>query len=181
MSKVNRVIDRVLDFFETYVCAVLFFITCAIIFIQVVFRALTLNVAWTEEWARYLCVWVIYLAASKGVKNNNHMSVDLLPMVLKGKARVLLYILATLISLAFFILLCYFGVQVLISMGVRPQYSAANKINMQFTYAAPYVGSAMMIIRALQRLVVLVKQLLGILPVEELESEKMMRKGEEEA
>ncbi len=179
MAKANHVIDRVLDFFETYVCAVLFFITCAIIFIQVVFRALGLPVAWTEESARYLCVWVIYLAASKGVRNGSHMSVDLLPLVLKGRARVVLYIVANLISLTFFGLLCWFGTQVLAGMGVRPQYSAANNINMQFAYAAPYVGAAMMIIRALQRLVVLVKQLFGILPMEETESEKMMRKGEE--
>lgn len=177
MAKANQILDRVLDFFETYVCAVLFFITCAIIFIQVVFRALSLPVAWTEESARYLCVWVIYLAASKGVKNGNHMSVDLLPMILKGKARVILYIIADLISLTFFVILCYFGVQVLASMSVRPQFSAANGINMQLAYAAPYVGSGMMIIRALQRLVVLIEQLVGILPVEETESEKMMRQG----
>lgn len=177
MAKANQILDRVLDVFETYVCAVLFFITCAIIFIQVVFRALGLPVDWTEECARYLCIWVIYLAASKGVKLGSHMSVDLLPMILKGKARVILYIIADLISLTFFILLCYVGVQVLVSMGARPQYSAANKINMQFAYAAPYVGAGMMIIRALQRLVVLIKQLVGILPVEETESEKMMRQG----
>lgn len=179
MEKANHIVDKVLNFFETYVCSVLFFITCAIIFIQVIFRAVGLPVAWTEESARYLCVWVIYLAASKGVRNGNHMSVDLLPMILKGKARVALYITATLISLAFFVILCRFGVQILSSMSVRPQFSAANKLNMQFAYAAPYVGSAMMIIRTLQRLTVLVKQMVGILPLEELESEKMMRKGEE--
>lgn len=179
MAKANQILDRVLNFFETYVCAVLFFSTCAIIFIQVVFRALGLPVGWTEESARYLCIWVIYLAASKGVRNGNHMSVDLLPMILKGKARVVLYIIASLISLAFFFMLCYVGMQVLSSMGARPQYSAANKINMQFAYAAPYVGAGMMIVRALQRLVVLVKQLIGVLPMEETESEKMMKQGGE--
>ncbi len=178
MAKVDYIIDRILDFFETTVCAVLFFITCAIIFIQVVFRAVGLPVDWTEECARYLCIWVIYLAASKGVKNGNHMSVDLLPMLLKGRARVVLYIIADLISLTFFCLLCYVGMQVLAGMNAHPQYSAANGINMQFAYAAPYVGAAMMIIRALQRLVVLVKQLVGLVPMEETESEKMMKKGE---
>ena len=178
MSKINDVIDRVLNFFETYVCVVFFFLTCAIIFIQVVFRAVGLPVAWTEESARYLCVWVIYLAASKGVKNGNHMSVDLLPLVLKSRARVVLYIIANLISMVFFVILFYFGLQVLQSMSVRPQYSAANNFNMQFAYAAPYVGAAMMIIREIQNLVILVKQFLGILPMTELESDKMMKKGE---
>ena len=146
MAKINHAIDRVLDLLETYLCGILFFITCTIIFIQVVFRSVDLPVAWTEEIARYLCIWVIYLAASKGVKNGNHMSVDLLPIVLKGKARVVLYIIAELISLAFFCLLCY-------------------------------VGAGRMIIRALQRLVVLVRQLLGFTPLEESESDKVMKQG----
>lgn len=144
-----------------------------------VFRALNLPVSWTEESARYLCVWVIYLAASKAVKNGKHMSVDLLPMVLKGRARVALYILASLISMGFFILLAWFGVEVLQSMSVRPQYSAANHINMQLAYAAPYVGAGMMIIREIQRLTVYVKQMAGILPLEKTEAEKMMEKGGE--
>lgn len=177
MAKINHAIDRVLDLLETYLCGILFLITCTIIFIQVVFRSVSLPVAWTEELARYLCIWVIYLAASKGVKNGNHMSVDLLPIVLKGKARVVLYIIAELISLAFFCLLCYVGVQVLIGMGARPQYSAANGIDMRLAYAAPYLGAGMMIIRALQRLVVLVRQLLGFEPLEESDSDKMMNQG----
>lgn len=180
MAKVNQVLDKVLNFFETYVCAVLFFITCAIIFIQVVFRALGWPVDWTEESARYLCIWVIYLAASKGVKNGNHMSVDLLMLLLKGKARVLLDIIAELITLTFFILLAYVGTQVLIGMGERPQYSAANGINMQLVYAAPYVGAAMMTIRSIQRLVRLVRQMIGLAPLEETESEKMKKRGGEE-
>ena len=64
MAKINHAIDRVLDLLETYLCGILFFITCTIIFIQVVFRSVDLPVAWTEEIARYLCIWVIYLAAS---------------------------------------------------------------------------------------------------------------------
>lgn len=177
MKKANYILEQILSFFEIYVCSALFFITCAIIFIQVVFRAVNLPVSWTEEYARYLCIWVIYLAASRGVKNNSHMSVDLLPMVLNGKSRVVLYIIANIISLGFFGILCCFGTQFLLSMNAHPQYSAATSLNMRFAYAAPYVGAAMMSIRGLQNLIILMKQLFGIIPMEKLESEKIMQKG----
>ena len=179
MAKVNQALDKILNFFETYVCAALFFVTCAIIFIQVVFRALGWPVDWTEESARYLCIWVIYLAASKGVKNGNHMSVDLLQMILKGKAQVVLDIIAEIITLIFFILLAYVGTQVLVGMGARPQYSAANGINMQLVYAAPYVGAAMMAIRSIQRLVRLFGQMFGRIPLEAADGGKMTEQGGE--
>lgn len=153
MAKANKVIDLILDFFETKVCCLLFALTCAVLFIQVVFRAFGLGVSWCEEIARYLNVWVIYLAAAKAVKLSKHMSVDLLPLVLKGKAKIILHIFTNVVSLIFFLVLARFGAQVLGNMTVRPQYSAANSINMMIPYAAPTVGAILMIIRQIQILI----------------------------
>ncbi len=166
MSKVYSIVDKVLNFLETYVCAVLFFITCAILLIQVVFRALGLNVAWTEEIARYLNIWVIYLASSKAVKMSKHMSVEIVPLMLKGKARTALAIFSNLITMVFFVLLVYFGFSVLNGMMARPQFSAANHINLALIYAAPAVGAVMMCIREIEILVALVKEISGKGPEE---------------
>lgn len=157
----NKTIDRVLDLFETYVCSVMFAVMCCIILIQVVFRVSGLPLAWTEELARYLFVWIIYLAASKAVKNGKHMSVDLLPLVLKGRAKYVLYLFANVVSLVFFLILCAYGFSVLQGMTGRPQYSAASHINMILPYAAPTVGSLMMTIRGVQNIVGLVREMLG--------------------
>ena len=51
MAKINHAIDRVLDLLETYLCGILFFITCTIIFIQVVFRSVDLP----ETTCRWTC------------------------------------------------------------------------------------------------------------------------------
>lgn len=161
MAKANKILDCVLDFFETKVCCLLFALTCIVLFIQVVFRAFGLGVSWCEEIARYLNVWVIYLASAKAVKLNKHMSVDLLPLVLKGKAKVILHIFANVVSLVFFLVLAQFGTQVLMKMTVRPQYSAANNINMIIPYAAPTVGAFLMIIRQVQILIDYFLELFG--------------------
>ena len=147
---VDRTIDKALDFIETYVCGLLFAAMCIIIFLQIVLRATGLPLAWTEETARYLFVWIIYIAASKAVKNSKHLSVDLLSITLKGKAQRILTIFTNIVSLFFFVILCYYGCLVIQKMTVHPQFSAANGYNMIFPYSAPLIGSFLMSIRAVQ-------------------------------
>lgn len=149
MAKVFKAIDMILDFFETKVCSVLFAVTCIVLFVQVVFRALGLGVSWCEEVARYLNVWVIYLAAAKATKYSKHMSVDILSLLLKGKGSILLQLFAAVVSLVFFIVLAKYGTQVLMGMSIRPQFSAANRINMLIPYAAPTAGAYLMLLRQL--------------------------------
>lgn len=53
----------------------------AMVTIQIVTRILTFlpHVMWTEEIARFLLVWVVFLGASIGVKEATHFTVSLLP------------------------------------------------------------------------------------------------------
>lgn len=141
-------LNKVLDFIEKYVTALLFAVMCAIIVIQIVFRAVSWNVSWCEELARYLFVWIIYLAASKAVKDGKHLTVDILPIFLKGKAPTVLHIFSTVATVAFFAALLYAGSLVLPNMMARPQFSPANHINMIIPYLAPTVGTVLMTLRA---------------------------------
>ncbi len=142
-------LNRVLDFIEKYVTAVLFAAMCTIIMIQIIFRFVSWNVAWCEELARYLFVWIIYLTGSKAVKDGKHLTVDILPLFLKGKAQIILHIFSTAATLAFFVALLYAGSLVLPSMMARPQFSPANHVNMIIPYLAPTVGTVLMTLRAI--------------------------------
>ena len=142
-------LNRVLDFIEKYVTAVLFAAMCTIIMIQIIFRFVSWNVSWCEELARYLFVWIIYLTGSKAVKDGKHLTVDILPLFLKGKAQIILHIFSTVATLAFFAALLYAGSLVLPSMMARPQFSPANHINMMIPYLAPTVGTVLMTMRAI--------------------------------
>ena len=142
-------LNRVLDFIEKYVTAVLFAAMCTIIMIQIIFRFVSWNVSWCEELARYLFVWIIYLSGSKAVKDGKHLTVDILPLFLKGKAQIILHIFSTVATLAFFVALLYAGSLVLPSMMARPQFSPANHVNMIIPYLAPTVGTVLMTLRAI--------------------------------
>lgn len=150
---VNRTIDKVLDFTETYVCGIIFAAMATIIMLQIILRTTGLPLAWTEETARYLFVWIIYISASKAVKKGKHLSVDLLSIALKGKGKQMIAIMVNLISLIFFLVLCFYGFKVINKLSLHPQYSAAVGYNMVFPYSAPFVGSILMILRAAQNIV----------------------------
>ena len=140
---INQIIDRTLDFLEYYVCGVLFFAMAAIILIQIILRVTGLPLSWTEETARYLFVWIIYLAASRAVRQSKHLQVDLLSIILRGKAHTVLTVFVNLTSLLFFLLLVRYGSHVMVKMYAHPQYSAAMKYN---------IGSIMMTVRTLQNI-----------------------------
>lgn len=141
-------LNKVLDFIEKYVTAVLFAAMCIIVVIQIVFRFASLDISWCEELARYLFVWIIYLASSKAVKDGKHLTVDILPIFLKEKAQIILNIISTLATVAFFVALLYAGSLILPNMIERSQYSPANGINMIIPYLAPTVGTILMTLRA---------------------------------
>lgn len=141
-------LNKVLDFIEKYVTAVLFAAMCIIVVIQIIFRFASLDISWCEELARYLFVWIIYLASSKAVKDGKHLTVDILPIFLKEKAQIILNIISTLATVAFFVALLYAGSLILPNMIERTQYSPANGINMIIPYLAPTVGTILMTLRA---------------------------------
>ena len=152
-------LNKALDYIEKYVTAVLFAAMCVIIMIQIVFRFISWDVSWCEELARYLFVWIIYLAASKAVKDGKHLTVDILPIFLKGKAQTILHIFSTVATVCFFAALLYAGSLVLPSMMERQQFSPANGINMIIPYLAPTVGTVLMTLRAIVIIIDDVKKL----------------------
>ena len=158
MKQVRGMIDLVLDFLETKAVAVLFGLVVIIVFVQVVYREIGASLPWSEEMARYLNTWTIFFGASRCVKLTKHLNVDILPLLLKGKAKVIHAVILELICLAFFVYVAYFGVVMLGEFVEFPQYSAALRVNMAYCYAAPVVGMIMMAIRTIEKIVDHIKE-----------------------
>ncbi len=149
----NQIINKILGFLEEQVTAILFGIVVLIVFIQVLFRAIGLSLPWSEELARYINTWTVYFGASRCVRNAKHLSVDILPLLLKGTAKKIHAVFIDIVCFIFFAYVAWFGVQVLNELMIFPQKSAALRINMVYCYAAPVVGMVMMAIRTVQKIV----------------------------
>ncbi|MDA3808730.1 MAG: TRAP transporter small permease subunit [Spirochaetaceae bacterium] len=76
-EKIMKELYRGLVVLQTFLLGTLL----AIVSVQIIIRILPFlpNILWTEEIARFLLVWVIFLGAAIGVKEGTHFTVSILP------------------------------------------------------------------------------------------------------
>lgn len=159
MIFILKIVDKVLNFIEIYVNGFMLLAMCFIIFLQVIFRRLNMPLVWTEEIARFLFIWIIYLSTSKAVHLRRHLSIDILPLFLNKKGNFVLKLVSDLIGLLFFCIVVYYGTQVIQAFILKPQYSQATHTNMIMGYMAPYLGAACAVIRYIQDIIESVREL----------------------
>jgi len=113
-----------------------------VITLQILSRVLFSAVEWTEELARFLLVWLTFLAGTSAFQRGRHIAVtfavDALPVRLRQLAR----LLATLVVVAFLIALAVISVEY---MQVQSfQKSAAMRVPMSYVYAVvPFCAGVM--------------------------------------
>jgi TRAP-type C4-dicarboxylate transport system permease small subunit len=100
-ARAEGVLARLCLGFERVAMALLAVMT-AFLLVQVVARNLfALGLPWAEELARYAGLGVVYLAVPLLLLHGKHISVDLLPSRLRGRAAWLLQLANELVVLAF--------------------------------------------------------------------------------
>lgn len=149
MNRIMIGLDKILALFERYLGITCFLLMLLVCVAQVLLRTFSLPLFWTEELARYLFAWTIYLGCSLSLLRGSHYSIDILPYLLKGRKKAALLILVQLICVAGSILLLYLCVQLLGNMIAKPSYSPAARINMLFPYGAPAMGMILMSLRGI--------------------------------
>ncbi len=110
---------------EEGIGAILLVIMVSIEFINVVTRYfIHYSMAFTEELAVYLLVWVTLLGTSLAFREGSHMAVTFLYNHMRPSRKKLLYILVNTLSVVFFVLLSYWGILEIreeIAMGARTE------------------------------------------------------------
>lgn len=128
--------------------------------IQVFFRYVIQDPpTWTEELARFLFAWQIFLAAGLAFGRGNHIVVDALLLVLPGGGRRLLSVISNVIVLGFLSVLVWQGIN-MVRLTSNTTSTAMN-LNMGVVYAALPMGAG---VSALYVLMQLVDSVRGIAP-----------------
>jgi len=137
-----------INIFNTMLKYILFLLMIALIvsvFSQVLFRfVLNQPLAWTEELARYILVWLTFLGAAYAMSLKAHIGVEFFVNKLPANLHKISLVLSTLMSIAFFIILITQGY----SMTTRSmsQLSPVLKIPMGVVYAViPFSGIILVI------------------------------------
>ena len=113
------------------------------------------SLSWTEELARYLMIWAALLAVSVGIKDKEHVGIQLLikqfpPMITK-----LITLVVYIITIIFLAVLTFKGYQV--ADRAQNQVSLALNISMYWPLMSIPVSAALAIIQQLIQLILIFK------------------------
>ena len=144
---------RVIEHFEEYLLIASLMFTVALVFVQVVLRYVFQNsLSWSEELARYIFLWQIWLGASYAAKEGKHLRIEVVKEFLSPKGKILFECLATCIWFGFCVFLAYESFELTSMLFTRMQVSPAMRVPMGFAYASVPVGTSLMAFRLAQNL-----------------------------
>jgi TRAP-type C4-dicarboxylate transport system permease small subunit len=133
---------------EMSLCAILVAIV-VVTFIQVLFRyVFHLSLAWSEELARYLFLWLASLASAYAFKTRSHFALRFLVNRFGKKIRNLIGSLVTFIVVLFLVVFVWKAVAFTISMA--NQVAPSTQMSMALPYSSAVVGGFLMLFYVLR-------------------------------
>lgn len=142
------------DNFEGYVAGIMMMAMSAIVILQVFCRfVLKASLPWSEEVARYLQVWVAFIAGAYGVRRGAHIGIEAFALMLPKKAQKVLTIIVLLVSIFMCAVIAKYGFDIVSTQLQRGQLTPATRIPMGYMYAAIPVGMVFFIIRHVEELI----------------------------
>lgn len=155
MKKVLKWLDENV---ELYLCVFLMSFMTLLIFMQVVMRYVFNNsLSWSEELARYVFIWLIYLGISYGCKLRKHIKIDAALYLFPKKVRPYVILLGDILFVTFAIYITVTGLNYSMAQIQYNMRSPALKIPFQYIYMSTVVGFGLATIREIQTIIYRVK------------------------
>ncbi|MFA7620460.1 MAG: TRAP transporter small permease [Aminobacteriaceae bacterium] len=126
--------------------AVLVFIVCLQVTMRYFFHT---GLTWSEEVARFLFLWLVWLGAAYAAKRRTHLRIEAFTQKLSPNVRRKVDFIALLIWIAFSAFLTWKGAELTMILFRRRQLSPILEIKMAWAYAAVPIGAGLMLLRLL--------------------------------
>ncbi|MDW7660502.1 MAG: TRAP transporter small permease [Bacillota bacterium] len=128
--------------------------TVILIFIQVIMRYVFNNsLSWSEELARYIFIWQIWMGASVGIRMNEQIRVEIILKKLSIRNGKILDIIAKVILFSFCIFLIYNGFELAMKVASRNALSSALRIPLHYVYLSLPVSAAITSLRLVNQII----------------------------
>lgn len=162
ISKVGKKFDQI----ESGALVLSLAVMVIVIFTQVVMRYVFNNsLSWSEEFARYLFVWFSWIGVSAGLKDGEHLKVEIFAAALdkRGliKSKEILNMLVSLVWLSTTVIVTYYGIEVVIKQMDLKVLTPAMRMPVWLGYLSIPACSGVVGIRLIAKIVNSVKVLLG--------------------
>lgn len=149
MKKIRDIIDH----FEEALSVLTLAVMLVILTYQVILRFVFNNSnAWSEELARYLFIWFVYLTASLAILKKAHIRVDALLWIYPNAVKRYVVLLGYLLFLAYCAAITYYSYFFTLRIYYSEQVSMGLDIPMYLVMAAVPVCHVLMGLRVLQRI-----------------------------
>lgn len=144
LKKINQNADKI-------IMAIIMMAMSVLIFLQVISRYVFGNsFTWTEEMARYMFIWLIFLSIGVGFTEKKHISIDVVvdhcPVAVQKVIKQIVYLLV----FGFSFLFVWEGYVLVLQMQTFGQISANMQIPMWWVYASLPMGFLLAIFRLIQ-------------------------------
>ncbi len=144
MNTYIRIIDGINNGVKSIV-SVMLALLAVLVVLQVTTRfVINVPLAWTEEIARYLMIYIVFLGSGLATRHNQHIAIDFLVEVINHKNKARLQTVILVISAVFFLILAYCGAQ--LTFMVIGQSTPTLQYSMAWAYAAIPLGAVLMLL-----------------------------------
>lgn len=143
--------ERWWNLIEEYISRFLLLFLLVLLTYQVVARFVFSNPnSWSEELARYVFVWFVYLTACVAIYQNCHIKIDAFLDVYPQKLRVYVKILGNIIFLVYACAVAYYSYQYTMNAFYVGTLATGFRLKMAYVYAVIPISHIIMAIRLVQ-------------------------------
>lgn len=139
---------------EKFLCSTLLF---ALIFVTVwgVFERFVLHIGmgWTDEVARYISIYAVFIGASLGVYKSTHVGVDVFVRILPNSMNRFMAIISCVLSGIFCALIAWTGFFYFLRLEASQQVSTALRIPVCWIFLAIPLGCFLMMLHYIARII----------------------------
>ena len=140
-----------------FIIVTMFSIMSIAVFVQIIFRYLLHQpIYWSEEFPRFILIWLTFLGSAIAMKNRSHLSISLLTNRLSLQKRKWVQFFANSLSLLFILILVWGGI--IITNLTMPNRTAALQMPTGLVYLAVPVGGMLMVFYLLKNTIELFKK-----------------------
>ena len=134
--KLLKQLGKLYNAFEEYAMIIFLGVMLAVVFVQVVLRyVFNSGLTWSEEGARFLFMWIIWISMSIGFRDKSHIRMTVLSDKLSPRGKLGLNILNNLIIFVFSVYIAALGWQYVGRLISTSQSAPATKLPYALVYA----------------------------------------------
>ena len=133
--RVIHIVDKFMEVFSALILGGMTLFIFAQVLARYVFKS---PLAWSEEGARFMFIWMTFIAGYVGARKGQHIGVELIQNLFPESIKAGMKVLCDLISIGFFILVLFYCCAQWDKLSA--QTSPALKIPMAFVYLGMMLG-----------------------------------------